>query len=96
MKVTVAATQMACSWNLEENLDTAERLVRAAAKQGANVILLQEMFATHFFADGSFAWLRRRFIALSMPMRGLLLVGVCLVLRELAHHDIVKFIYFQF
>ncbi len=53
-------------------------------------------FATHFFADGGFAWLRRRFIQLSMPMRGLLLVGVCLVLRELAHHDIVKFIYFQF
>lgn len=50
MKVTVAATQMACSWNMEENLDTAERVVRRAAAQGANVILLQEMFATHFFA----------------------------------------------
>ena len=50
MKVTVAATQMACSWDVEENLAGAERLVRAAAKLGANVILLQEMFATHFFA----------------------------------------------
>ena len=50
MKVTLAATQMACSWDMEENLATAERLVRKAAAMGANVILLQEMFATHFFA----------------------------------------------
>ncbi|MEO7398651.1 MAG: nitrilase-related carbon-nitrogen hydrolase [Ilumatobacteraceae bacterium] len=46
----MAATQMACGWDVEENLDTAERVVRAAAEQGANVILLQEMFSTHFFA----------------------------------------------
>ena len=50
MKVTVAATQMACSWDVKENLDTAERIVREASRQGANIILLQEMFATHFFA----------------------------------------------
>lgn len=50
MKVKVAATQMACTWDVDENLATAERLVRQAAGQGANVILLQEMFATHFFA----------------------------------------------
>ena len=50
MRTRLAATQMACSWNMEENLATAERLVRKAAQQGANVILLQEMFATHFFA----------------------------------------------
>jgi N-carbamoylputrescine amidase len=49
MKVTNAATQMACSSDMEK-FDTAERLGRNAAKQGANVILLQEMFATHFFA----------------------------------------------
>jgi len=50
MKVTVAAVQMACSWNRAANLDKAEGLVRQAAAAGANVILLQEMFATHFFA----------------------------------------------
>lgn len=49
-QVTVAATQMACSWDVEENVDRAEGLVRRAASQGANVILLQEMFSTHFFA----------------------------------------------
>ena len=50
MIVTVAATQMACGWAREANLDTAERLVREAAGKGANIVLLQEMFATHFFA----------------------------------------------
>src|SRR5258705_13255808 len=50
MPTCIAATQMACSWDMEENLATAERSVRKAAQQGANVILLQEMFATHFFA----------------------------------------------
>src|SRR3546814_787791 len=47
---TREATQMACSWDRDANLDKAEWLVREAARQGANIILLQEMFATHFFA----------------------------------------------
>lgn len=47
--VTVAATQMSCSWNRQENLDKAERLVREAAAQGANIILLQELFETPYF-----------------------------------------------
>jgi N-carbamoylputrescine amidase len=49
MKVTVAATQFACSENREENLATAERLIRSAAGQGANVILIQELFETPYF-----------------------------------------------
>ncbi|MCY1127159.1 N-carbamoylputrescine amidase [Frigidibacter sp. RF13] len=48
-KVTVAATQFACSWNLPANLDRAEGLVRRAAAEGANVVLLQELFATPYF-----------------------------------------------
>lgn len=47
--VTVAATQFACSWDLPDNLDRAERLVRAAHARGAQVILLQELFATPYF-----------------------------------------------
>ncbi len=47
--VTVAATQMACESNREANLARAERLVRAAAARGANVILLQELFETPYF-----------------------------------------------
>lgn len=48
-KVTVAATQMSCSWNLQENLKSAERLVRQAASEGAQIILLQELFETPYF-----------------------------------------------
>lgn len=47
--VTVAATQMACSWNKEENIARAERLVRQAAAQGAQIILIQELFETPYF-----------------------------------------------
>jgi N-carbamoylputrescine amidase len=47
--VTVAATQFACSWNLDANLDRAEGLVRQAARDGAQVILLQELFETPYF-----------------------------------------------
>jgi N-carbamoylputrescine amidase len=49
MKVTVAATQFACSNDRAANLATAERLVRAAAAKGANVILIQELFETPYF-----------------------------------------------
>ncbi len=48
-KIVVATTQFACSWELERNLDTAESLVRDAAARGANLVLLQELFATPYF-----------------------------------------------
>lgn len=49
MTLTVAATQMRCSWDMEENLHKAERLIREAAAQGAQVILPQESVGLHFF-----------------------------------------------
>lgn len=48
-KITVAATQMSCSWNKAHNLQQAEQLVREAAKAGAQIILLQELFETPYF-----------------------------------------------
>ena len=48
-EVTVAATQSACTWDIPANLDTAERLVREAAARGAQLVLLQELFATPYF-----------------------------------------------
>lgn len=48
--VTVAATQMACGPDVDANIERAEGLVRRAASEGANIILLQEMFYTRFFA----------------------------------------------
>lgn len=47
--VTVAATQMACSASEERNLARAEDLVRRAAGQGAQIILLQELFSGPYF-----------------------------------------------
>ena len=49
--VKVAATQMSCSWNREEVLDKAEKLVRKATAEGANIILLQELFETPYFCQ---------------------------------------------
>ena len=48
-EITVAATQMACSWDTHDNLERAEALVRQAAADGANAILLQELFETPYF-----------------------------------------------
>jgi N-carbamoylputrescine amidase len=56
--VTVAATQMPATWDLEANRRTAERLVREAAGRGAQVILVQELFETPYFCieqDPAFA-----------------------------------------
>jgi N-carbamoylputrescine amidase len=47
--VSVAATQMACDWDIDKNLDNAEALVRRAQADGAQIILLQELFATPYF-----------------------------------------------
>lgn len=49
--IKVAATQMACSGSIEENINKAETLVRRAAKEGATIILLQELFETPYFCQ---------------------------------------------
>lgn len=49
MKITVAATQMACAGDVNANLGRAESLVREAAADGAHIVLLQELFATPYF-----------------------------------------------
>jgi len=49
--IKAAATQMPCSLNLDENLKTAERLVRESADKGAQIILLQELFESLYFCQ---------------------------------------------
>jgi len=49
--VTVATTQMACGWDKQQNIDTATELVTKAAKAGANIILLQELFEIPYFCQ---------------------------------------------
>jgi D-alanyl-lipoteichoic acid acyltransferase DltB (MBOAT superfamily) len=53
-------------------------------------------FVCHFFPDGTFRWLRTRFVALPAWAQGASLAACALVLRELGHAKIVPFIYFQF
>lgn len=50
-KVTVAATQMSCTNHVEENIKHAEDLIRHAANDGANIILIQELFENLYFCQ---------------------------------------------
>ena len=49
MTLTVAATQMSCSWDKAANIERAEALIRRAASDGAQIVLLQELFETPYF-----------------------------------------------
>lgn len=49
--VTVAAVQMRCTGRVEENIARAESLVREAAKEGAQIILLPELFEHPYFCQ---------------------------------------------
>lgn len=51
MKIKVAITQMSCSSNYDENISKAEKLVKEAAKKGANIVLLQELFSNLYFCQ---------------------------------------------
>ncbi|AHC73824.1 N-carbamoylputrescine amidase [Candidatus Endolissoclinum faulkneri L5] len=60
--VTVAATQMSCCDNYADNLDRAEEMIRRAVKEGAQIVLLQELFEMPYFCkdqDGSYFSLAR-------------------------------------
>ncbi len=50
-KVKVAAIQMKCSREIEENLKKAEHMIREAADRGAEVILLPELFEREYFCQ---------------------------------------------
>ena len=48
--VTVAATQMACTRDSEANIENAKKLIRQSAGEGAQIILIQELFESNTFA----------------------------------------------
>ena len=50
-KITLAATQYACSWDTRANVEKAVALVRAASAKGANAVLIQELFETPYFCQ---------------------------------------------
>lgn len=51
MKIKVSAIQHACGPEIEDNLETVERMIRKAAAAGANIVLPQELFAYQFFGN---------------------------------------------
>ena len=48
-QVTVAATQMSCTRDSIENIENAKKLTRQAANDGAQIILIQELFESVYF-----------------------------------------------
>lgn len=50
-KVKVAAIQMRCEKGIEKNLASAEAKIREAAKMGAQIILLPELFEREYFCQ---------------------------------------------
>ena len=48
-EVTVAATQMACSEDTRANINKAKDLIRKCASEGAQIILIQELFESVYF-----------------------------------------------
>ena len=65
-EVKVAATQFAAAQAREDNVVTAERLVRDASAKGANIVLLQELFETHYFCKDQ----EQSLFSLAMPAKG--------------------------
>ncbi len=47
--ISIAVTQMACSWDRGKNIQRAGEMVEEAASRGAQVVLLQELFETPYF-----------------------------------------------
>ena len=47
--VTVAATQMSCTRDSEANIENAKKLIRQSAGEGAQIILIQELFESEYF-----------------------------------------------
>ena len=64
--VKLAVVQMACSDDLETNLSKAEAMVREAATNGANIVLLQELFESLYFPQLE----REDLFALAHPIEG--------------------------
>ncbi len=56
---------MPCSWDIDANIAQAQSLVRDAAAQGAQIILLQELFETPYFCQD----INDKFKELAKPLK---------------------------
>jgi len=65
-KVTLAATQMSVGCDRAESLAKAEAFIRRAAGEGANIILVQELFETPYFCQDQLP----EYFELARPVEG--------------------------
>jgi N-carbamoylputrescine amidase len=65
-QVTLAATQMSVGKDRAESLAKAEKLIRRAAGEGANIILIQELFETPYFCQDQLP----EYFELARPVEG--------------------------
>src|SRR5256885_4335549 len=49
--VTLAAAQFACTWDRAANIAKAKAMVKRAAGEGAQIVLLPELFETPYFCQ---------------------------------------------
>ena len=68
--VKVAASQMKCTWDIEKNIEKAENLIARAAKEGAQIFLLQELFSTPYFCSTQ----DTKFFTLAEPFKDNILI----------------------
>jgi len=79
--VTLAAAQFSCSWDRQANIAKAKDMVRRAVSQGANIVVLPELFETPYFCQDQLP----EHFALAQEFEGNSLIGEFAELaRELA------------
>lgn len=81
MPVTVAAMQMSCSRDVEQNIDKAVELIHQAAAAGAQIILPQEVFSHHEF---QFMEMGPEFFSLAEGLDGPTVTRMRAVAKELS------------
>ena len=69
--VVLAATQFSCAPDRAANIAKAKAMVRRAAGQGAQIVLLPELFETPYFCQDQSA----EYFALAQPFEGNTLIG---------------------
>jgi N-carbamoylputrescine amidase len=76
--IRVALIQMACVPSIEENLDHAAEMVRQAARAGAQIVCLPELFRAQYFCQRE----DHRLFALAEPLPGPSTARLSAVVRE--------------
>ena len=69
--VTLAAAQFACTWDRAANIAKAKAMVKRAAGEGAQIVLLPELFETPYFCQDQSV----EHFALAQPFKGNTLIA---------------------